>query len=252
MAQNGGEGKANAAGSNLPFAPGEVLTYEGKVSKIIQGITVADLSFTLTKPEADGDLLAKVEARSKGTLVKLFRFSFLQKIESRFGGPSGKVSSTKKFDQQKERLRESEAVFDYADRRVTYTEIDPKEPMRPPRKIASEIVPETHDMVSGIYKLRTLPLAVGATFDITVSDSGLVYKIPVRVTARELQKTAIGRIQCFRVEPAVFGPGRLIESEGSMTIWISDDARRLPVRARVNASVGRIEIRIKSVLNSRP
>src|SRR5574338_822463 len=96
-----------------------------------------------------------------------------------------------------------------------------------------------------------LPLAVGKTFNLKVSDSGLVYEVPVKVTAREIQKTEIGRVMCFRVEPQVFGPGRLIEGNGSMTIWITDDARRIPVRSRVNAPIGKIEIKIQSVSNAK-
>lgn len=247
FAQNGSSpATARAA---LPFAVGEKLSYEGKIRKsIAPGIAVADLTFTITQPSPDGDFVVKSEARSKGTLVRWFRFSFLQEIESTFG-PDSRIKLTKKHDVQKERVRDSEAVFDYKDRRVTYTETDPNNPMRPPRKIASEIMPETFDMVSGIYRLRTLPLAVGSTFQMMVSDSGLIYRVPIKVTARERQKTAIGKVWCFRVEPEVFGPGRLIEREGSMIIWITDDARRIPVRSQVNSSVGRIEIKIQSATN---
>ena len=52
---------------------------------------------------------------------------------------------------------------------------------------------------------------------------------------------------CFRVEPDVFGTGRLVEGKGSMIIWITDDARRIPVRSQVNASIGKIEIKIQSL-----
>ena len=85
----------------------------------------------------------------------------------------------------------------------------------------------------------------------SVSDSGLVYDIPVRVTAREQQKTILGKQWCFRIEPEVFGPNRLIEREGSMTIWITEDARRLPVRSVVNSPYGKIDIRLKAVKNVR-
>jgi hypothetical protein len=240
-AQNGGNSRAA-----MPFAPGETLTYEGKISKIIRGIAVADLTFTLSQPPTGGDFVVTAEARSKGTLVKLFRFSFLQEIESTFGSHSPQIKLTKKHDVQKERVRDSEAVFDYQERRVTYTETDPKEPMRPPRRIASEIVPETHDIVSAIYRLRMLPLTAGASYEFTVSDSGLVYKVPVKITGREIQKTVLGRVQCLRIEPDIFGPGRLIEREGSMIIWMTDDNRLVPVRAQVNSPFGRIEIKLKS------
>ena len=58
-------------------------------------------------------------------------------------------------------------------------------------------------------------------------------------------------MMCFRVEPQEFGPGRRIEGDGSMIFWITDDARRIPVRSRVNASVGKIEIKIQSVSNAK-
>jgi uncharacterized protein DUF3108 len=234
----------------MPFINGETLTYEGKISRVIKGIAVADLVFTITEPTT-GEYLIKAEARSKGTLLKLFRYSFFQQVESMIPDRTFRIGKTIKHDTQKDRVRDSEAVFDYKDERVTYTETNPKEPMRPPRKIASEIGPETYDLVSGLYRLRMLPLALGKTFELDVSDSGLVYKIPVHVTGRERQKSIFGNVYCYRLEPDIFGPERLIEREGSMIIWITDDERRLPIRSQVNSPIGRIEIKLKSAKNLR-
>jgi hypothetical protein len=228
-----------------PFSSGETLIYEGKFSKIIKGIAVADLTFTVDSVAGKSNYLIKSEAKSKGSLLKLFRFSFLQKIDSVVQVNDFRALKTTKRDVQKERVRDSEAVFDYEEKTVTYVETDPKEPMRPPRKIASEINDKTHDLISGIYSLRLLPLEVGKTFEITVSDSGLVYKVPVRVTKREMQKSILGKNWCFRVEPEIFGTDRLIEKEGSMIIWITDDARRIPVRSQINTDMGRIEVKLK-------
>lgn len=229
-----------------PFRVGETLTYEGKFSKIIKGIGVADLSLTVERAADGKNYLIKSEARSKGSLLKLFRFSFFQKFASTVDADDFRILKTIKHDEQKERVRDSEAVFDYTDRQVTYVETDPRDPARAPRKIASEIKADTHDLVSAIYSLRLLPLAVGKSFDVYVSDSGLLYKIPVRVTARVQQKSILGRMWCFRLEPEIFGVNRLIEKEGDMTIWITDDARRLPVRAQINSDIGRVEIKLKT------
>lgn len=237
-----------AAKAALPFAVGETLSYEGKLSKIISGISVADLDLRVKGIDGSSDLLIEAEARSKGTLLKLFRFTFLQQISSTVNSGDFFAIRTVKHDVQKERVRDSEAAFDYGERRVTYTEVNPKEPMRPPRTIASELSGETHDIISAIYQLRMVPLKVGDSFEMAVSDSGLVYNIPVKVAARERQKTSIGRVWCFRIEPAIFGPGRFIEQEGSMTIWITDDARRLPVRSVVKTSFGKLDIRIRSAV----
>jgi hypothetical protein len=226
---------------------GEVLTFEGKISKIIQGIAVADLTFTLANAPNSDDYLIKTEAKSKGSLLKLFRYSFLQQYESIVDNENFRILRTVKHDEQKERIRDSEAIFDYENKQVTFVETNPKELMRPPRKIASEIKGEIHDIVSGIYALRMMPLTVGKVFEIVVSDSGLVYKVPIRVTRRELQKTIFGRVMCFRIEPEVFGNNRLVEQKGSMIIWITDDARRLPVRSQINTERGKIEVKLKQV-----
>src|SRR5215204_6402851 len=199
-----------------PFTAGEILTYEGKVSRIIQGIAIADLKFSVNSAPNGVDYLMK----------------------------------TNKHDEQKERVRDSEAIFDYESGQVTFVEANPKEPARPPRKIASEIKGEVHDMVSGIYALRMMPLATGKVFEVTVSDSGLVYRVPVRVTRREIQKTVLGKVMCFRVEPEVFGVNRLIEQEGSLVIWITDDARRIPVRAQIKANIGKIEVKLQKAENT--
>lgn len=234
----------------LPFPLGETLTYEAKISKIIRGLAVADLTFTVDKAPGDDSLMVRADARSKGSLLKLFRYSFLQELRTTVGTDQFRALKTVKHDVQKDRIRDSEADFDYKQRRVTYTEFNPNEPMRPPRRIASALDGATHDLVSAIYSLRLLPLTIGSSYVVTISDSGLVYDIPVRVTAREKQKTVLGNIMCLRIEPDVFGPRRLIETEGSMIIWVTDDARRIPVRSQVNASIGKIEIKLKAAKNT--
>jgi hypothetical protein len=234
------------AGGTLPFIAGETLTYQAKVSKIIKGITVADLSFTVVNVPGKDDLVIRSEARSKGTLVKIFGFSFLQQFESTIDAKGAHILKTVKHDVQKERVRDSEALFDYGEKRVTYVETDPNDTSRPPRKIASTIEDSTHDIVSGVYALRNMALTVGKTIQMTISDSGLVYAVPVKITARERQKTIFGKVWCFKLEPDIFGPGRLIEREGKMTIWLIDDARRLPVRSQINTEYGRIEVKLKT------
>ncbi len=229
---------------------GESLTYEGKISRLRIGISVADLTFDAVVAPNSNDLVVKTDATSKGTLLKIFRYSFAQNYESTIDLLNFRIVKTKKHDVQKERVRDSEALFDYTERRVTWVETDPKDRNRPPRRIASELSTEMHDMVSAIYALRLQPLTIGKRFELSVSDSGLVYKVPVVVTRREQQNTAIGKVWCFRVEPEVFGKGRLIEQKGKMVIWMTEDTRRIPVRAQVNSQYGKIDIKLKSYRGS--
>lgn len=230
------------------YTVGETLIYEAKYSKaVFRGLAVADLSFSVELAPNNRDFLIKTEAKSKGTLARLFDYKFYQNIESTIDSQNLAVLKTVKRDEQKERVRASVAVFNYKNREVTYIESDPNDTARPPRISASAISADTQDLVAGIYTLRRLPLAVGKTFELSVSDSGLVYKIPVRVLAREEIKSVLGKTICFRVEPQIFGENRLIEQKGAMIIWITDDARRLPVRSQINSDIGRVEVKLQSV-----
>lgn len=239
---------AQSAKKTESYTVGEKLVYEAKFSKaVLRGISVADLNFSVERAPNSDDFLIKAEATSKGTIIKLFNYKFYQNIQSTVDAENLSVLKTVKRDEQKERVRDSTAVFNYRNREVTYVERDPNDVARPPRVVASSIETGTQDVISGIYSLRRLPLAVGKTFELTVSDSGLVYKIPVRVTAREEIKSILGRTWCFRVEPEVFGEKRFIEQKGSMIIWITDDTRRLFVRSQINSSIGRVEVKLKSL-----
>ncbi|MBK8305197.1 MAG: DUF3108 domain-containing protein [Chloracidobacterium sp.] len=223
---------------------GESAKYEARFSKLIS-FSIAELTITASLAPNGNDLIINGDAVSKGTLIKIARFSFLQNYVSTVDLKDFRILKTTKHDVQKERVRDSEAIFDYGQKRVTYVETDPKDANRPPRRIASDIDETMHDISSAIFAMRLLPLVVGKRFELPVSDSGVVYRVPIAVTGRELIKTAIGKVWCVRVEPEVFGPGRLIEQKGKLVIWVTDDDRRIPVKAQIDASIGKVEIKIK-------
>src|SRR5262245_62103467 len=96
--------------AGLMFA-GETLVFDGKVSRFRVGISVAELTLAATVPKGTNELLVKTDAVSKGTLLKLFRYSFLQQYESTIDLANFRILRTVKHDVQKERVRDSEAIF---------------------------------------------------------------------------------------------------------------------------------------------
>jgi hypothetical protein len=247
----------------LPFEPPEELVYEGEFSRaLLRGLNVAELHFraerttTATQSGAEAQpagerapsrLLFKAEVFSKGLLQKLFGVNFRQHIESTVEPESFAVLHTTKLDQQGSRLRTSEAVFDRQEGKVVWTERDPKNPAREPRVVTSQLRGSVQDIMSAIYFLRTQALTPGKIFEMSVSDSGKVYTVPVRVVERKHLKTVLGKVQTVRVDPEVFGEGRPIGGRGGMSIWFTDDARHIPVRAHINNELGTMDIKLKSM-----
>ncbi|HEY0404597.1 MAG TPA: DUF3108 domain-containing protein [Pyrinomonadaceae bacterium] len=243
-----------------PFEPAEELVYDGEFTRaLLRGINVAELRFTVTRAPAAANAAAAqdkqakpaalrftLEAFTKGILRKLFGLNFHQRIESTVEPASFSVLQTNKIDEQGKRQRISEAVFDRQAGKVVWTERDPNDPNRPPRIVTNQLSGAVQDIASAFYFLRTQPLALGQSFEMLISDSGQIYRTPVRVTERKRMNTTLGQVWTLRVEPEIFGEGHLLRGKGKMSIWLTDDARRVPVKAQINNELGRLDIKLKS------
>jgi hypothetical protein len=252
----------------LPFVPAEQLVYEGEFSKLLlRGIKIAEMTFTArraqpaTAPAAQADnaaaqaasadaapLLFTSDIESKGWFRKLFGINFHVRVESTVDPNTFSVMRTTKLDEQGKRVRTSEAVFDMGAKKVEWTERDPNNVQQPPRVVTAVLDGTTHDIISAIYFLRSQRLTPGQTFELAVSDSGRVYRVPAVVTGeRKKVKTVLGKVQAVRIDVDIFGAGRPIEnSEGKMSLWVTDDERHIPVRAKLSHEMGTLEIKLKS------
>lgn len=242
--------------ATLPFVPSEQLVYEGEFSKLLlRGIKIADLTFTAGRAQAAPKdsaaappLFFTSDIQSKGWFSKLFNFSFRYHVESTVEPGSFNVIRTSKVDEQGKRVRLSEAVFDREGKKVEWTERDPNNAQQPPRVVTAILDGTTHDIISAIYFLRTQRLTPGQTFDLAVSDSGRVFRVPATVTSeRKKVKTVLGKVQAIRLDVGIFGPGRPIDDDGKMSLWVTDDERHIPIRVKLSHSMGTLELKLKRV-----
>ena len=245
----------------LPFDPSEELVYEGEFSRaLLRGMNVAELRFTANRTptasaqpnnaKAPAALRFTLDAVTKGLLRKLFRLDFRQHIESTVELESFSVLQTTKLDEQGKRKRTSEAIFDKAAGKVVWTERDPTDPTREPRVVTTQMSGAVQDIASAFYYLRTQPLELGRSFEILISDSGYVYRIPITVSEKKTLKTVIGKVQTLKVDAEIFGEGRLLRGKGKMSIWFTEDARHIPVRAKINNEMGTLDITLKRMSSS--
>lgn len=241
----------------LPFAAGERLVYEGEFSKfLLRGIRIAEFKFEAAPAaQAPADSAAARPAphlslagdvRTEGWFHKLFKIDFHFRLESLVERDTFTVLKTTKLDEQGKRVRTSETVFDRRAKTVSWTEVNPKDPQAQPRVVSAPLAGHVHDILSAIYYLRTQELAPGKGFALTLTDSGLFFDIPVSVAAEPKPlKTAVGKVSVVRLDLGMFGEGRPFEGDGSMSIWLTTDSRRLPVRARVSTELGLLDIKLK-------
>lgn len=91
-----------------------------------------------------------------------------------------------------------------------------------------ELVRGAHDVLSGFYYVRTLDLEVGQEIWLESHADRKNYPLKVLVMGRERIDSPVGEFDCLKLEPMLRTPG-LFKHEGKLTIWLTDDERKMPI-----------------------
>lgn len=106
-------------------------------------------------------------------------------------------------------------------------------------------VPENvQDIVSSFYYLRNHPkidkLAVGESIVIDMFFDDEIYKFKLKYMGREDIDTKFGVVPTMIFRPYVQS-GRVFKEQESLTVWISDDENKMPVRIKASLAVGSLK-----------
>lgn len=104
------------------------------------------------------------------------------------------------------------------------------------------------DVISAFYYARTLDISnlkPGGTFEIPFFLDDSVYHSRVIFKGRETISTKLGTFRCIAFQPMV-ATGYAFDDPYPITIWITDDANRLPLRIDSEQSVGRARVELVS------
>ena len=103
------------------------------------------------------------------------------------------------------------------------------------------IPPRIYDALAAFYRVRAAPLQVGQEFMLQSHADRKNYPIEVRVTGREEIDAPAGRFHCLKVEPKIRS-GAFFKNEGQLILWLTDDARKMPVLMQSKIPVGSISV----------
>lgn len=103
---------------------------------------------------------------------------------------------------------------------------------------------QVQDIVSSFYYLRNYPniekLKKNESVAIDMFFDGETTKFKLKFIGREDINTKFGKISCMVFRPYVQA-GRVFKEEESLTVWISDDDNRIPVRVKASLAVGSLK-----------
>ncbi len=124
-----------------------------------------------------------------------------------------------------------------------------------PKKIAYRdgkpipIEENTFDTLSSIYYIRLLDLDRPDPVPLTVVSRHL-FPLSVVTRGRETVTTPAGTFRTIRVEPQ--GPEGLIGKGKTLTLWLTDDGRKIPVQLKSKLKVGTLTGKLKAIETQNP
>lgn len=106
----------------------------------------------------------------------------------------------------------------------------------------------TQDLLSSFYFLRTLDLqsaVEGQEFTVPTFFDHENYPMRIKFLGRETIKTDLGKVRCLKFSP-MLQEGRVFKEKEDMTIWISDDQNKVPIRLKTNLLIGSLKLDLES------
>ena len=113
------------------------------------------------------------------------------------------------------------------------------------------------DMVSTLYYLRNKDLSnmkVGDEVSLTMFFDETNYGFKMRYLGRETIKTKFGKVASLKFRPVVQA-GRVFKEQESLTVWVTADKNKIPLRIKASLAVGSIRADLdgyKGLSNSFP
>ena len=221
----------------VPFKVGETLTYDVSWSDTV---TAGSATLTVRDKRASFGSTAYylvAEGRPTNLLSKLYAVYY--KADTLVDAYTLYPQRGSVFSQESGRQRMKETKFDQARHAATFQ-------MRTSTTMTQDqaLPGPTHDGLSALTAMRTMTLAPGASSSFAVSDSGYLYRVTLNVGAKETIATPLGGLPAWKIVPAIRdGKGQVVGR--GLAVWISDDARRLPVRIQAQLPVGSFVLTLK-------
>lgn len=113
--------------------------------------------------------------------------------------------------------------------------------LRHKTKTIIPISSDIQDMVSAYYYLRdhydTETIKVGQTVRLNMFFDNEIFGFKLKFLGRETIGTQFGNINCLKFRPYVMA-GRVFHEEESVTLWVSADKNKIPIKIKADLRVG--------------
>ncbi len=217
------------------FKPGEWLKF-----RMHYGFLNASYATLQVKSDKiDGVPVYHVVGKGKTTGFASVFFKVDDTYESYFGKNDGKPYKFIRKVNEGGYTRDIEINFDHKEEKAVLNDKKNK------KKYDFKLQGSIQDLISAFYYLRNNydpdSLVVGKAIKMKMlyDDSG-IFVFKLKYLGKEILKTKYGKVECYKFRPFVQS-GRVFKEQESLSLWISTDKNRIPIRISANLAIGAIK-----------
>lgn len=218
----------------VPYGVGEFFKFKISYSRFLSA-GYATLELTEGTYNSKPVYYAKGFGANTG-LSKIF-FKVEDHYQSYFDKETGKPYMAVRNISEGNYKRNQRAYFNHTTNKVLWKDLgrDKEKTIDVPRNV--------QDVVSTFYYLRNHKdvdnLKAGQTIDVDMFFDDEIIKFKLKYNGKETIKTKFGNISAMVFKPMVQS-GRVFKEEESLTVWVSDDKNKAPLRIKADLAVGNI------------
>jgi hypothetical protein len=221
----------------VPFAVGETLSYDVSWSSYL---TAGSATTTVKeKKPSFGSTAYYIVAEGRPTTLLSKLYSVYYKIDTLLDSVTLLPQRGSVYSEEGKRHRFKASQFDRVAKKVLF---EYKADTTVKADFATSAV--TQDALSAVYVLRAIPLKAGDKMTMPVTDNGINYKVQFDVGGVEKVRTPMGEQPALKVRLSVFDDKNAAVGK-NVAIWISEDARHLPVKLQADLPVGSFNLLLR-------
>ena len=101
------------------------------------------------------------------------------------------------------------------------------------------------DLISAFYYVRDnyefddLVIGEDIKLNMLYDDDG-IFQFKLKYLGKEILKTKFGKVECLKFRPYVQS-GRVFKEQESLSLWVSNDMNKIPIRIKADIAVGSIK-----------
>jgi len=100
------------------------------------------------------------------------------------------------------------------------------------------------DIIGAMYYARTIDFSAATKnqkFPLDIYLDQEIYNLEFKYVGKETIKSDIGKVKCIKIKPKAVAD-RVFKDDESITLWVSDDENKIPIRVEASLAVGSLKV----------